>query len=255
MMSLLQNLKGFRMDQSFNTAYIGIPKSLSKDRQATYTQLSSLRLSDYLKSHIESVPTIFYLNGSAGFTKGEVYRKWVVENTGCLFFSPNDFAISGRPTYSPRSRLDEYETVHRFRQDVIRYNINKLLGLGLNLNPIFLMGNSEGALAAGVYPGREFFGRIILAWGCESGYYTSHCQLGAAKDDPILAIIGDHDEYFSKQSKKSIGHNINGSCQKQLQDYKNAINITLPMTGHNLTENPYTELMIVNFINFWKLRC
>ncbi len=70
--------------------------------------------------------------------------------------------------------------MHKVRQAEIFYNIKKLKDLKfIDKNNIFLMGNSEGGLAAAAYKGREFRGRIVTAYSCENGYYSKDFKIGS----------------------------------------------------------------------------
>jgi len=239
------------MRKTFSKAFIGIPETLSKKSTAFYGKLEDVDFDEILSKKAK-IPVVFYLNGSAGFTKGEIYRKWIVENTNCLFFSPNTLEICNRPFYNANSSIEQYEKVHKIRQKEIEYNIEKLsLFDWVDKNKIFLMGNSEGALAAGIYKGDEFFARILLAWNCESGYYISNSDIGAKKDIPILSCIGLDDEYFSRKSKPNIGYNIDGNCIESLKNYKYAKIVILSNTKHDLTQNIYVKDEVLGFVNLW----
>lgn len=239
------------MQRSFEKAFIGIPKKMNITDNNIYDTIDNIKINDLIRKNIK-VPVVFYLNGSAGFTKGKIYRQWIIEDTNCLFFSPNTLEIKNRPFYNNKSKIDEYEEVHLIRQKEIIYNINKLLDYEfIDKNKIFLMGNSEGALAAGIYSGQEFFSRILLAWSCESGYYKKTVDIGAKIDDPILTIIGYDDEYFSVNSEFNNKLNLSGNCIKKLSKYKNVKNVILSNTKHNLLNNPYTKEEIITFLKKW----
>lgn len=235
------------MIDTFKEAFIGIPKYLTKNKQDIYTTLNELYFSNVVLKD-KKIPLVFYVSGSAGFTKGNAYREWIVQNTNAIFFSPNSFKIKDRPLYNEDSSIEEYEKVHKIRQEEIKYNIDKLSEYDwIDREKIFLMGNSEGATAAGIYKGNEFFSRLLLAWNCEAGYYISDSTLGAKLEDPILSIIGRDDEYFSKESKPNIGSNINGNCIESFKFYKNAKSIVYSNTKHNLL-NDNVKNDVISFI-------
>ena len=236
------------MIKTFERAFIGVPKHLTKSGKNIYCQLDELDFKDLLFGK-EKVSVVFYVSGSAGFTKGESYRKWVIQNTQSIFFSPNTFEIQNRPTYNAQSSLEEYEVVHATRLREIEYNVEQLKKFAwVDEKRILLMGNSEGATASGIYEGEEFFARILLAWNCEAGYYLSDASIGAKIDTPILAIIGREDEYFSKESEPNRGYDITGNCVEALRDYHNAKNIVYSNMKHNLL-NENVKNDVVSFIN------
>lgn len=235
---------------SFNYAFIGIPKQYTKTNENIYTQINKINLEVMLKENLENIPIVFYLNGSAGFTKGAIYREWITENTNYIFFSPNTLKIKNRPFYNPRSTIYEYEAVHNVRQKEIKFNLDNFLKFTwINKNRIILMGNSEGALAAGIYNGNEFNARILLAWNCEAGYYKSDVVIGADTNDKILTIIGTEDEYFSVNSEPNNGFKTTGNCIEKLKNYTQVKNVILSNTKHNLLNNPYVKEEILLFVN------
>ena len=160
------------------------------------------------------------------------------------------FKLKNRPTYTTPTKIKNYEAVHKVRITEIYYNIQQLKTLDfIDSKNIFLMGSSEGALAAANYSGNEFKGRIVAAYACENGYYSRDFKIGAKKKDPFLNIIGTHDEYFSsisKHNEKNTGH-----CANALLEFKNAKVVLLPKTKHNVVENQYTLHEVVNFLKFW----
>lgn len=237
---------------TFKHAFIGIPKELLGLEKPYYGTLNKfLKLYPDFKIK-KSVTTVFYMHGSAGFTKGVTYRKWIVEDANCIFFAPNSLKIKNRPTYENPSPIKKYEKVHNLRQAEIVYNLEKLKELNfIDFKKLFLMGNSEGALAAAAYSGREFKARIVTAYSCENGYYSKDFKLGCKKHDPFLNIIGTHDEYFSETSKATKKYEVEGHCTKALIKNKNAKVVLLPQTKHDITSNIYVKDDIVNFIKYW----
>lgn len=236
----------------YKYAFVGIPKGFSSLEKPFYGTLNSF-LKKYPNLKIDkTIPTVLFMHGSKGFNKGTVYRKWIVEEANCIFFAPNSFRIKNRPTYKTPTKLKNYEKVHKFRQAEITYNLEKLKSIPfVDSKHIFLMGNSEGGLAAAAYKSKEFKGRIVTAYSCENGYYSKDFKIGANKKEPFLNIIGTHDEYFAKDSKTNRKYKVQGHCTKALMHHKNAKVIILPQTRHDITTNIYVKEDIINFLNFY----
>ncbi len=237
---------------TYKYAYIGIPKGFGGLKEPYYGTLNKFK-KKYPNFKVDKkIPTLIFIHGSKGLTKGKIYRKWVVEEAGFIFFAPNSFKIENRPTYNTPAKMSAYEEVHKLRQAEIHYNLGKLKNVSfIDEEHLFLMGNSEGGLAAAAYKGREFKARIITAYSCENGYYSKDFKLGAKKNEPFLNIIGTHDEYFGKNSKPNENHEIKGHCTKALMKYKNAKVIILPQTKHDITTNIYVKEDIIHFLKFW----
>ncbi|XPV69066.1 MAG: hypothetical protein ACNI25_00465 [Halarcobacter sp.] len=242
-------------EDTFKYSYIGLPKGFGGLKKPFFGQLYKF-LKLYPKFKVSTkLPTLFYMHGSAGFKKGLLYRKWIVQDANCIFFAPNSFKINNRPTYTTPSPIKKYEVVHKLRQAEIVYNLKKLQGFDfVDFDNLFLMGNSEGALAAAAYKGKEFKGRIVTAYSCENGYYSKDFKLGCKKHDPFLNIIGTHDEYFSNNSKPNEKYEVTGNCTKALKKNKNAKVVLLPQTKHDITKNIYVKDDIVNFLKYWAFK-
>jgi hypothetical protein len=237
---------------SYKYAYIGIPKGFGGLKKPFYGTLKEFKKRYPNFTAKEQIPTVFFMHGSAGLRKGQTYRKWIVEEARFIFFAPNSFKIDCRPTYETPTKLRKYEKVHDFRKAEIYYNLERLKQVSfIDLNNLFLMGNSEGGLAAAAFKGRAFKGRIITAYSCENGYYSSDFKLGAKKSEPFLNIIGTHDEYFSNDSTVNKKYDVQGHCTKALISHKNAKVILLPQTKHDITQNIYVKDDIIHFLRFW----
>lgn len=237
---------------TYKYAYIGIPKGcggLEKEYFGTLDKFKKL-YPDFKCNH--GFSTIFYMHGSVGLSKGKIFRKWFVEDSNFIFFAPNSFKIKNRPTYKSSAKISEYQKVHKLRQAEIYCSLQNMKELSfIDMNKMFLMGNSEGGLAAAYYKGKEFKGRVVTAFSCEDAYYSQDFKIGAKKKDPFLNIIGTEDEYFSNKSSTNKHYEVEGHGTKALLEFKNAKIIILPKTRHDLTLNSYVKEDIINFVKFW----
>ena len=234
---------------TFEYGYIGLPKGFQGNDKEEFINIKTF-LKRYGKSNIKTTyPVLFYMHGSAGLAYGKKYKDAVLKE-GFIFFAPNSYKLKNRPTYQTPTKTKNYEAVHKVRVAEIFYNIQELLQFDcINKAQIFLMGSSEGALAAAKYRGKEFKGRIVAAYACENGYYSKDFSIGARKKDPFLNIIGTHDEYFSAKTK--YDNNNTGHCANALLEFKNAKVVLLPKTKHNVIENTYTIPEVIQFLKLW----
>lgn len=240
------------INDTYKYAYIGIPKGYGGLKKSYYGTFNKFKKKYPNFSFNKKIPTLFYMHGSIGFTKGIIFRKYIVENANFIFFAPDSFKIKNRPTYSSEATMDEYTTVHKLRQAEIKYNLEKLRKVSfIDFDNLFLMGNSEGGLAAAYYKGKEFKARIVTAFSCEDSYYIQDFKIGARKKDPFLNIIGTEDEYFANDSETNKHYEVDGHATQALIKFKKAKVIILPKTKHDLTLNPYVKEDIVNFLKFW----
>ncbi|MGA1940627.1 hypothetical protein [Arcobacter sp. YIC-310] len=247
---IINSFKDF--DNTYKYAFIGIPKGFGGLKEHYFGTLQNFKkLYPNFKAK-NKIPTVLFLHGSAGLNKGVIYRKWIVEKANFIFFCPNSFKVKNRPTYETPTKLKNYEKVHKFRQAEIHHNLQKLQNISfIDIKNIFLMGNSEGGLAVASFKGREFKGRIITAYSCENSYYSKNFEIGANKNEPILNIIGTHDEYFSNSANPTKNYDVEGHCTKALRKYKNAKVIILPQTKHDIISNIYVKDDIISFLKLW----
>ena len=239
---------------TFDKAFVGIPKGVLGIHEPFYGTLEeALKKMPNLKSFAKKLPTVVYMQGSSSFNKGAVYREWITGEGGFIFFAPNTHTVKNRPTYSSPVPKTYYEKVHAFRQAEIDQFIKRVHELPfIDTNKMFLMGHSEGALAAARYAGKEFVGRIVLSWSCEPGYYTDYPKVGAKPTDPFLNIIGRDDPYFGRQNPWNNAYHNDGHCGDALFNFTLAKVVLYPNTGHDIANNPYTKRELLSFIKMFK---
>jgi len=239
----------------FEQGFIGIPAGVAGLLEPFYGSLSEAKqkVPAAFKSD-KKFTTVFYMQGSGKFSKGVTFREWITGEAGHVFFAPNSHEGKGRPTYSSPAPKYIYEKVHEYRQAEIKYALSRISEIPfIDETKMFLMGNSEGALAAARYAGEEFKARMVLSWTCEPGYYTDYPKVGSShKDHPFLNIVGRDDAYFGKFSHYNKKYNNEGHCGDALFRYQNAKVVILPNTGHNVMTNPFTKPEVLGFIEMFK---
>lgn len=237
---------------TYGYAYVGFPKGFAGIKKAFYGTFYEFN-EKYPDIKEERVfPTLLYMHGSSGLYRGEIYRKYIVEELGFIFFAPDSYKIKNRPTYQSPAKTSAYAKVHKIRVAEIDYNHQKLKKLNFVDNKnIFLMGNSEGGLAVAIYKASSFNGRIVTAFSCESSYFYKNFKLGSKKDKPFLNIIGTHDEFFAKNTVLNKKYKVKGNGIEKLKNYKNAKVVILPKAKHDLTTNIYVKDEILNFLKLW----
>lgn len=237
---------------TFRYAFVGIPKEITGLDNHFYGTYDAF-LQQYPDIEIaQKVPTVLYMHGSSGLYTGAIYRRYIVEEAGALFFAPNSHKLHGRPTYTSPVEEKHYIKVHKVRLAEIQYSLKRLKKLPfVDQNNLFLMGNSEGGLAAAIYRSRAFKGRIITAFSCESSYFYTRFKLGTKKDEPFLNIIGTHDQFFSTSSALNRQYTVQGNGIEALKKYTHAKIVILTKTKHDITANPYVKDEVVSFLKLW----
>jgi len=251
--TIKKTLKKYKnIGDTYRYAYVGFPKGFAGIKKAFYGSYDAFK-NKYPNITTDQIyPTLLYMHGSSGLYRGEMYRKYIVEELGFIFFAPNSHKIKNRPFYKSPTKKSKYTKVHKLRIAEIDYNYKKLSKLKfIDTQNIFLMGNSEGGLASAIFKSKKFSGRIITAFSCESSYFYKNFKLGSQKSEPFLNIIGTHDEFFSKDSKLNKDYKVTGNGIEKLKNYKNAKVVILPKAKHDLTLNIYVKDEILNFLRLW----
>ena len=63
---------------------------------------------------------------------------------------------------------------------------------------LYLIGASEGAVAAALYRGDEFQARVIAQWTCLGAPLVR--GIAAPSHIPILAVVADNDPWYNRQN-------------------------------------------------------
>jgi len=247
----IQEYKNF--NETFNSAYIGIPKGVLGIAEPFYgTYSEALQKIPNLKNYTKKLPAVVYMQGYKSFKLGNKIRKWVTE-AGYLFFAPNSYSSKDRPTYNIMAPHNFLEKIHQYNLAEIDLFIKRLDELSfIDRDRMFLVGFSEGGVAVSRYSGVEFVGRVVLGWSCEANFFTQYPQIGAKADDPFLNVIGRDDELFGSQSPLNRGYRVTGNCADALFKFTNAKVVVLPNTTHNLLKSPFIKDEILNFIDIYR---
>jgi len=248
-----KTLKKYKnIQDTYKHAYVGIPKGIGCVEEDFFGSWKEFQQKYPNFNPKKKLPLVLFMHGSAGLSKGEVYKRYIVQEAGCIFFAPNSFKVKKRPTYQSPTSLKKYEKVHKLRQAELDINLKRLLKLDfIDKKNIFLMGHSEGGLASSLYKSKVFKGRIITAFSCEHSYFYENLKLGSRKHEPFLNIIGTDDEYFAKDSLLNRDYNVDGHGVLTLQNNRNAKIVILAKTRHDITQNIYVKDEIVNFLKIW----
>jgi dienelactone hydrolase len=249
-------------EQSLSRAIVGVPGSMlesGKDFYGHYEDMKDLKFVTDKKA-----PVIVYMHGSgqAIDRSGEApklkwdygYGDWVTQ-AGYIFVAPDSYAMKDRPSFSSPVPKENYEHVHAIRQAEVAQAAQSLVTQSFtNTDEMYLLGVSEGAMAAARYHGKEFKGRLVLSWSCEPGYFTSFPKVGAGSKNPFLNIMGARDFYFGKDAPYNTQYAKNtGNCASHLSvgGYKNARVVIYPDSAHGVSYNQYIKADVLNFLSYW----
>jgi len=248
--------------QSLSRAVVGVPGAMLEDGKDFYGHYEDLKNLKFVAG--QKAPVVVYMHGSgqAIDRSGAVprlkwdygYAEWITQ-AGYIFVAPDSYAMKDRPSFSSPVPKDAYEEVHDIRQAEVAQAAQSLVTQSFaDSAEMYLLGVSEGAMAAARYAGNEFKGRMVLSWSCEPGYFTDYAKVGAGSKAPFLNIMGGRDFYFGKDAPYSTQYAKNtGNCAGHLTmgDYKNARVVIYPESGHGVTYNQYMKGDLLGFLAYW----
>ncbi len=143
-------------------------------------------------------PTILYLHGCAG--QGDLAPLQAFAKAGFAVIAPNSFARRFRPLQCrPSERTGGQNIfVFDFRLVEISYALQRMAALPwVNNERLYLVGTSEGGVAAALYRGEEFSARIIAQWTCHGAPFIR--GLAAPEGEPVLAIVRSDDPWYQPE--------------------------------------------------------
>lgn len=242
------------VDIVYQQAFVALPSKLC-DGEPVRGVLGEVenRLSKICASG-HKAPLMIFLAGSNPRAQEEVIADWIVEELGFILIAPNSHAQLDRPSYVSPADPSIYDMVHKLRREEISHVMDKIADFDcIDRRFVVLAGLSEGAVAAGTWPGDGITARMIFAWSCEPTYYVDHVEIaGDPETTPVLNINGYHDEFFGPLAELSKPYGVAGHGGAALQAFKRAKVIIYPDAGHRVLDHPEARNDIIQFLKHWR---
>ena len=156
---------------------------------------------DGLSRHLERFgqdvrfPTVLYLHGCTGLESLRPLQAFARQ--GFAVLAPNSFARRYRPLQCrPSERTGGLNVfVFDFRLTEITYALARITELDwVDRERLFLVGTSEGGLAAALYRGDDFRARVVTQWTCHGAPLVR--GLAGPLDEPVLAVVRAGDPWY-----------------------------------------------------------
>lgn len=187
--------------RTWQKAWFAYPKG-GKTKRLTKNALERLGKS------ARKYPVVVYLHGCTGLGKGEREFGELLAREGFVFVAPDSMARSYRPLQcDPKTQTGGRNLfVFDFRMAEIAFALNRLTGQPwVDTGNLFLIGGSEGGVAAALYRGEEFRARVIFQWTCHGSPLVN--GIDAPLDEPILAIVNRGDPWYdAEHTPAQAGH-------------------------------------------------
>ncbi len=188
-------------------------------------------------------PVVLYLHGCTGIGNRSFLRR--IAGAGYVVVAPDSMARRYRPLQcDPRSKTGGKNLfVYDFRSAEITYALRELRRSSwADSRNLYLIGASEGGVAAALYRGGEFRARVIAQWTCHGASLVR--GIGAPPDTPILTLVRAADPWYDP----SRTANQNGDCGAFLADRPNARSIVARGARHDVLADPALVQEIIQFL-------
>ena len=181
-----------------------------------------------------NMAAIIFLHGCNGIDQEEEAARLVFMEAGYATFFPDSFARSHRRSNCSVSdhRTALAPEAHRYRVEEIEYALQQVRQLPwIDQTRVFVMGFSEGGMAAANYPGNGLAGLVITGWHCQG----RPPNVGIKSDIkvPVLTILGAEDPWYAAKRGEHCGQVFYGR--------PDATSLVLPGNGHAIVNSPILE--------------
>lgn len=191
------------------------------------------------------LPTVIYLHGCTGLGDRAFLKRLAA--AGFAVIAPDSLARDYRPLQcDANNKTGGYNLfIYEFRLAEIAFALQRVAELAwVDRRNLFLIGSSEGGVAAALYRGNEFSARVIAQWTCHGAPIVR--GLGAPKGEPVLAIVHQGDPWYAPERTRGQA----GDCGKFMGDRPASRSIVLAGGGgHNVFTEPGNVATVVAFLN------
>ena len=244
---------GGDVQRTWREALVILPQSTSGGAPAFFRQTSS-GVAGYLGKFPDGThfPTVVFMHGCTGI--GNLAFLEDLARQGYAVVAPDSFARRYRPLQcDPKtSRGGRNLFVYDFRSAELTYALERLPSLPwVDLDNLFLIGASEGAVTVALFRGDVFNARVIAQWTCAGAPLVA--GIWAPRRTPILAIVRDGDPYYAAANTPGQ----QGNCGFYLADRANSKSLVVsPGKGdyaHDVLDNSGAVAAIIEFLGKAKI--
>ena len=189
-------------------------------------------------------PVVLYLHGCNGIGGFDFFRR--LARAGYVVVAPDSLARDYRPLQcDPKSVTGGANLfVYEFRLAEISYALQQLAAADwVDPDNLFLIGASEGGVAAALYRGGEFRARIIAMWTCQGQPLVR--GISAPPGTPILTVVRADDPWYDPT--RTAGQK--GDCREFLEQRPGSRSIVAQGTNHNVFNDPQLVRQMVQFLD------
>jgi dienelactone hydrolase len=176
-----------------------------------------------------TLPVVIYMHGCTGITANHD-SAWgaFIKGLGFIAVLPDSMARPGRRSNcDPRTKSGgTFPRANAMRQEEIHYALEQVKkSPWADTKNIFLMGHSEGGMAAARNLLDGFRGIVISGWSCTHARSPFFEGIFAPLETPILTLEWDRDPWW-------VGKPQEGSCANKFGERKKARQVMFSGSGH-----------------------
>lgn len=177
----------------------------------------------------KTYPVVIYMHGCSGI-RPQHDGNWArtLANKGYIVIQPDSFARQGRVANcdsDTKKPTGAFRNWAEYREQEINYAIEQVKkSKWATSQPVFLMGQSEGAIATALRSQPGFNAHVIMSWTCTSKDYSMYDGLRSPKNIPVLSINNASDPWFN-------GTSFDGKCVDRA-DGRTVTPFVIPGHGH-----------------------
>ncbi len=188
-------------------------------------------------------PVVLYLHGCTGL--GDSVFLTRLAAAGYVVVAPDSMARRSRPLQcdpvKKRGGLNRF--VYDFRMTELSFALHMLRRQPwVDTGNLFLVGASEGGVAAALYRGDAFNARVITQWTCHGAPLVN--GIGASPSTPVLAIVRSDDPWYDAEHTKAQG----GDCGSFIDNRPGSASIVADGQIHDVMSDRELFARILEFL-------
>ena len=194
------------------------------------------------------LPLVIYMHGCDGI--GDLPLLKALAARGYAVIAPDSFARRFRPLQcDPTLRQGgQNRFIYDFRLTELTFALEQLDAVDwVDYRNLFLMGTSEGGVAAALFRGQVFNARVVAQWSCQGDPLVR--GIGAPPHEPVLALLRDGDPYYDPRNTPAQ----QGDCGPFLLGRPDSRSIVLPRSqdslNHFVFDDPDALAIVLAFLD------
>jgi dienelactone hydrolase len=212
--------------------------------------LSEPSRKERLESAGRKFPVVVYMHGCTGIGDSDRNLMRTLAKAGYVVVAPNSMARKYRPlqcaSWNKEGGFNLF--VFDFRQEEINFALQQMAGNAwADWDNLFIVGVSEGGLAAAHFRGGLFKARVITQWTCHGSTWVR--GIDGPEDTPVLAVVRKDDPWYNSASGKQ-----KGDCSAYFGDKRpGSESIVLEEgKGHDVIDDEGVAQRIVQFLGRYR---